>query len=52
MMTFKLRKEWYDMFAIPNDLESNEKISKLEKKLILVYIILSFIIMIVNIKLI
>ena len=29
MMTFKLRKEWYDMFAIPNDLESNEKISKL-----------------------
>lgn len=40
------------MFAIPNDLESNEKISKLEKKLILVYIILSFIIMIVNIKLI
>ena len=52
MMTFKLRKEWYDMFAIPNDLESNEKISKLEKKLILVYTILSFIIMIVNIKLI
>ena len=52
IMTFKLRKEWYDMFAIPNDLESNEKLSKLEKKLILVYIVLSFIIMIVNIKLI
>ena len=52
IMTFKLRKEWYDMFAIPNDLESNEKISKLEKKLLLVYIVLSFIIMIVNIKLI
>lgn len=52
VMTFKLRKEWYDMFAVPNDLESNDKISKLDKKLILVYIILSLIIMIINIKLI
>ncbi len=50
VMTFKLRKEWYDMFAVPNDLESNGKLSKTERNLLLLYVALSFVIMIINIK--